>query len=317
MTAVSKTILVLGPRADQVGPLLREAFPTLDIRVRPSIGAAGDDIAAAHVIICNGPSFNEDIIGRARNLEWVQALTSGVDGILACRNLGPDVLVTSARGIHGPQMSELTFLHMLALVRNYPRMLQNQRQRAWRQWSSPVLLDKTVVVLGVGAIAGAFAPRCKAFGMTVYGISSAPRHVPGFDRIFPRKDMLEAVAAADFLVIFVPLSPETERLVDASVLTQLKPTAFLINMARGGVIDEAALIDALRHKRIAGAALDVFSTEPLPQDSPLWTMDNVIISPRLGGLSDIYVEQVMPIVKQNLAAWLRGDRAALVNHVRG
>jgi phosphoglycerate dehydrogenase-like enzyme len=88
-------------------------------------------------------------------------------------------------------------------------------------------------------------------------------------------------------------------------------------MARGGVIDEAALIDALRHKRIAGAALDVFSTEPLPQDSPLWTMDNVIISPRLGGLSDIYVEQVMPIVKQNLAAWLRGDRAALVNHVRG
>lgn len=317
MTAVSKTILVLGPRADQIGPLLRKDFPALDIRAQPDIGAADDDIAAAHAIICNGPSFNEDIIGRARKLEWIQALTTGVDGILACRNLGPDVLVTSARGIHGPQMSELALLHMLALVRNYPRMLQNQRQRTWRQWSSPILVNKTVVVLGVGAIAEAFAPRCKGFGMTVYGISSSPRLVSGFDHIFPRKDMLEAVAAADFLVIFVPLSPETERLVDASVLARLKPSAFVINMARGGVIDEAALIDALRYNWIAGAALDVFQTEPLPEDSPLWTMDNVIISPRLGGLSDTYVEQVMPIVTRNLSAWLRGDRADLVNYIRG
>jgi phosphoglycerate dehydrogenase-like enzyme len=131
----------------------------------------------------------------------------------------------------------------------------------------------------------------------------------------PRLHLREAVAGADFLVLLIPYSPETHHMIDASVLAAMKPTAYLINVARGGVVDEGALIEALRTHQIAGAGLDVFAQEPLPESSLLWDLDNVIITPHIGGMSDIYAEQVLPLLLHNLRAFAAGDRAAMLNLV--
>jgi phosphoglycerate dehydrogenase-like enzyme len=133
--------------------------------------------------------------------------------------------------------------------------------------------------------------------------------------VVSRKSLKDAAAEADFLIVLAPYSPETHRLVDRSVLGALKREAVLINIARGKVIDESALIEALREKRIAGAALDVFETEPLPPESPLWGMDNVIITPRIGGMSDIYAEQASAIMLRNIRAFAAGKLDEVINKV--
>jgi phosphoglycerate dehydrogenase-like enzyme len=217
--------------------------------------------------------------------------------------------------MHGPQMSELVFLQMLALARDFPQMQRNQTAHLWKRWPQPLLWGKTIVIVGVGAIAEVLAPRCKAFGMTVYGVSATARLPEGFDKVFARTQLREAAARADFLVLIVPHSSQTESLVDASVLQSMKPTAFLINVARGGVLDEEALVSALQAKRLAGAALDVFRQQPLPPDHPLWQVDRLIITPLVGGMSDIYLHQAYPIVRQNLDKFLAGRIDEMLNIV--
>jgi phosphoglycerate dehydrogenase-like enzyme len=139
---------------------------------------------------------------------------------------------------------------------------------------------------------------------------------PGFDAIEPRSRLGSVAAAADFLVVLAPLTPESDHLISADVLRQMRPQAFLINLARGRVVDEAALIGALQRGEIAGAGLDVFETEPLPPESPLWHLPNVIVTPHVGGLSDIYARQLLPLVLHNARAYLAGDFNALQNRVQ-
>lgn len=311
-----KSILIAHHDCEKYAKTLASDLEGLDVLLANGLSAAGDDmLAKAHIIVALGPGFNEKVIGAARKVEWIQALTTGTDGITGCRNLSGDVLITSTRGIHGPQMSELTILLMLALTRQLPRVLANQAQRTWDRWPQSILDGKTVAILGVGAIAEHLAPLCKGFGLTVLGITQSPRSVAGFDRMYRRDEIREAVGRADYFVVVVPYAPDTDKIVDGAVLAAMKPTAFFINVARGGVVDEAALIEALRERRIAGAGLDVFDTEPLPADSPLWGLDNVIITPKVGGMTDVYVEQTAPIVRHNLRAYREGRLSDLVNVV--
>jgi phosphoglycerate dehydrogenase-like enzyme len=151
--------------------------------------------------------------------------------------------------------------------------------------------------------------------MTVYGISEAKRIPPGFDAIMSRAQLAHAAGLAKFLVLIVPHSPQTENLIDAAVIAAMEPDAYLINVARGGVLDEDALLAALRENRLAGAALDVFRERPLPPNSPLWTAPNIIITSHIGGMSDVYLEQAYPIVRDNLRAFLSGRQTAMINVV--
>ena len=151
--------------------------------------------------------------------------------------------------------------------------------------------------------------------MTVVGVSGSTRVPEGFDAVFPRSELAQTAARADYLVLVVPHSPQTENLVDARVLAAMKPGACLINVARGGVLDEAALVDALRERRLAGASLDVFRQQPLPADHPLWHEPGVLITPLLGGMSNIYLDQAYPIVRDNLRRFLAGLTATMVNIV--
>jgi D-2-hydroxyacid dehydrogenase (NADP+) len=293
----------------------RADFPGIDLFATDDRAAALQAAAGAEALIGHHYQFDDELLRAARKLRWIQSLTTGTDAILKLQSLRPEVTVTSTRGMHGPQMSELVFLQMLALLRDFPRMQRNQAAHLWERRPQPLLSGKTIVIVGVGAIAEALAPRCKAFDMRVYGVSESPRQPAGFDRIFRRADMQQAAAAADFLVLIVPHSPRTEKLIDAPVLAAMKSSAYLINVARGGVLDEDALLAALRAKQIAGAALDVFRQSPLPKDHPLWDEPRVIITPHIGGMSDIYLEQAYPLVRENLRAFLSGVMTAMNNVV--
>lgn len=301
--------------ADDFAARARADLPGIDLFATNDRARAMDQASDAEVLIGHHFQFDEELVARAPRLRWIQSLTTGTDAILKLRALRPDVTVSSTRGMHGPQMSELVFLQMLALTRDFARMQRNQAAGHWERWPQPLLWGKTVVIVGVGAIAEALAPRCKAFGMTVHGVSGSPRVPDGFDSVFPRDALAAAAARADYLVLIVPLSPETENLIDARVLAAMKPQAYLINVARGGVLDEQALVAALRDKRLAGAALDVFRQQPLPADDPLWHEPGVIITPLVGGMSNIYLDQAYPIVRDNLRHFLAGRMDAMRNVV--
>ena len=314
----SKRILYIGaPEADAHDfekRALRD-FPHLALWAGNDRGLALENAGDAEAIIGHHFQFDDQLLERAPRLRWIQSLTTGTDAILRLKSLRPETLVTSTRGMHGPQMSELVFLHMLALARDFPRMQRNQAAGLWERWPQPLLWGKSMVIVGVGAIAEALAPRCKAFGMNVYGVSNSPRVPPGFDTVYARDELLHAAARADFLVLLVPYSTQTDNLIDARVIAALKPSAFLINAARGGVLDEQALLEALDSGRIAGAGLDVFRRQPLPADDPLWRAAHVVITPLIGGMSDIYLEQAYPIVQTNLQCFLAGRFDAMLNVV--
>jgi phosphoglycerate dehydrogenase-like enzyme len=290
-------------------------FPRLDLYATDDRVGAPAHLADAEAIIAHHFQFDDALLRSAPKLRWIQSLTTGTDGIFKLPSLRPEVIVTSTRGMHGPQMSELVFLQMLALSRRFPLILQNQERRHWERWPQPLLLGKTIVIVGVGRIAEALAVRCRCFGMSVYGVSQSPRVPSGFDRIYPRAELATAAALADFLVVVVPYAADTESLVDARVIGAMKPTAFLINVARGGVLDEDALLQAVRERRIAGAALDVFRETPLPPGSPLWSDERIIITPMLGGMSDIYLAQAYPVIRDNLGLFLAGETGAMKNVV--
>lgn len=292
---------------------IKNALPQLAVVATADAAEAQSHMHEATVLVAKAQDILPSMLAVAPRLGWIQALTTGVDP-LRTLPLQPQTLITSGRGIHGPQMGELTVLLMLSLYRQFPRMLANQRDSQWQRWGQRLLLGRTVVIVGVGTISEAIAARCRPFGLKVIGISSRSE-APGFDEMHPRERLVEVAARADFLLVVVPYEPATHHLIDAQVLAAMRPDAFLINIARGNVVDEIALIQALQSGRIAGAGLDVFAEEPLPTASPLWRLPNVIVTPHIGGMSDIYAEQILPLLLHNLQAWSAGDRAAMQNRV--
>jgi D-2-hydroxyacid dehydrogenase (NADP+) len=246
----------------------------------------------------------------------VQAMGTGVDNLIELPSLRPDVMVTNMRGIHGAPVSEAALSAMLALSRSLPRIVRNQDRQVWDKVPTRLLTGKTVGIVGVGVIAEALAPKCQALGMTVVGFSSAQRALPGFDRMAPREQLQSLAGTLDYLVLLTPYTPETHNLVGAEILAAMKPSAYLINLARGGVVDEDALAHALDRGEIAGAALDVFREEPLPASNPLWDNERVLVTPHNGGFCDVYIDFAMPVVEHNMRAFLEGRRTDMLNIVR-
>jgi phosphoglycerate dehydrogenase-like enzyme len=212
-------------------------------------------------------------------------------------------------------MSEMAILLMLSLGRNFPQIIRNQEKGIWKRWPAKLLYQKKVAILGIGAIGEEIARKCKAFGMTVFGIDVVQRKVDAVDYSYGPEDLLKVVQEVDYVIIVVPSTPQTRKMVGEKVLSSMKSTAFLINIGRGEIIDENALIEALESGKIAGAALDVFSQEPLPQEHPFWKIKNLILTPHIGGTSTIYVDQVLSIFEENLRRFLRGERRTLINLV--
>jgi phosphoglycerate dehydrogenase-like enzyme len=273
-------------------------------------------IADIDILLCFSPPMADHVVRDAPKLKWIQALGTGVDNIIDLPSLGKEVIVTNIRGIHGAPVSEATIAYMLSLARDLPRAARAQDKHEWVRWPARLLAGKTIGILGVGLISEHLAPICKAFNMTVVGITSAPRQAPGFDRMVATDDLLMVVGELDYLVVMAPMTPATRNIVGDKVLSAIKPTAYLINMSRGGVVDEEALVKALEAGQIAGAALDVYMQEPLQSTNPLWKTKNCMLFAHLGGYSEGYEERAMPTIEGNMRKFLAGDLKNMVNIVR-
>ena len=295
---------------------LKTKFPQLAIDLVDHHSKVGPYIRDANILITFGPMLTDDVVREAANLRWIQALGTGVDNVIDLPSLRPDVMVTNIHGIHGAAMSEAAILAMLSLSRDFPRVVHNQDQHEWQRWPASLLEGKTVGILGVGASSEALALRCKALGMTVVGISSVKRAIANFDRMYGRDQLFAAVKIVDFLVVLTPYSSETRNIINSAIFSVMKPTAYFVNLARGGVVDEDALIKALECGQIAGAALDVFSQEPLPANHRFWSMKNVIVTPHLAGFHDEYASRALPIVEENIQKFLAGDLSHMLNIVK-
>lgn len=259
----------------------------------------------AEILIALAPLIRPELVAAMPKLQWIQALTAGIDNLVAMAELPPEVTLTNCSGFHGPQMSELALLLMLSLARDFPAMLANQQAADWQRWPQPLLAGKTACLVGLGSIAETLAKRCAAMDMRLTGVSNGRSRVNGFDRIHKRDEIASAARDADFLIVIVPYSSETHHIIDAETLDAMKRSAFLINISRGGCVDERALLSALDSGKLAGAGLDVFETEPLPAKSPLWHHPKIIVTPHIGGMADIYHQQALPIIAENLTCYRR------------
>jgi D-2-hydroxyacid dehydrogenase (NADP+) len=301
------------PVRSQYRARMAACFPELNITLVDHHSKVDPHIAEADALLTFAPMLSDKVLASARRLKWVQALGTGVDNLIDRPALRKDVIVTNVHGIHGAPVSEAAIAAMLALARNLPRAVRLQDKRQWQRFPAQLLHDKTVGIFGIGAIAEALAPKCKAFGMRTIGVSSVPRELPGFDRMHASGELIALAGEFDFFVLLTPLTEKTRDCIDARVFAAMKPTSFFINLARGGVVDEAALLEALRERRIAGAALDVFNEEPLPAEHPFWGMDNVIITTHQGGFCDVYIDHAWPTIETNMRCFLNGDIAAMIN----
>ena len=308
-------VLIIDIHAEMYRDRLRAEFPELQFALFHSAAEANGDLSDVDVLICFGIAVDESILRRASRLQWIQSLATGVDHFLHCPSLKPDVLITSGRGIHGPPMREHVVYLMMAVSRDAVRAVEDKKAHVWerRLWST--LHGKTAVIVGVGVIGIAIGELLKAFGMQVVGVTRTPREIAGFDAMVPTDRLADAARGADYLINVLPASANNIGLFDATVFAAMKPSAYYINAGRGQTVDEAALIAALRERRIAGAGLDVFQAAPLPADSPLWDLPNVFITPQVGGYVIEYEESILPLIVDNMRLFLAGRQSEMRNIV--
>jgi D-2-hydroxyacid dehydrogenase (NADP+) len=260
--------------------------------------------------------FSRDLFLAARRLKWIQAWGAGVDRLLLPEVVKNRVLVTNAGGVHPTPISEHVIGLMLCLSRKLHLLIRNQIQRKWERYESSEsteqieeLSGKTVGIVGLGRIGTEIAKKAKCLGMTVVATTrDASRftstHV---DRLLRSTDLNTLLAESDFVVLSLPLTEETQGMIGESQLKNMKPTAYLINVSRGKIVQEDKLIEALKQEWIAGAGLDTFENEPLPENSELWGFKNVIITPHVAGQTPYYMERLTNIFCENLKKFIHKE----------
>jgi phosphoglycerate dehydrogenase-like enzyme len=247
-------------------------------------------------------------VSRYPNLLWVHSAAAGVDGVLTPELRSTDVILTSAAGNGGIPLAEHALMLMLILGRSALRWLSAQGDRRWERFSHAELAGRTVVIVGMGAAGRDLAAKAKACHMRVVAITRTPRpHIPNVDVVAQPVSMAETVADCDFLVVAAPLTLATQGLVGETVLRAMPPYAVVICVSRGGIIDEQALVAALREERLAGAGLDAIAVEPLPPSSPLWELPNVIITPHNAATTDGTERRGTEILIRNLRRFAAGQ----------
>ena len=288
-------------------------YPDVNFMAAVKEDEVGDFIETTDILAAM--RISDGLLSRAKNLKWIQCMITGTDFIekLPAFQARKDIILTSSRGIHGPQMAEMAIMLMIAMNRQFPRIIRNQDRRIWDPWPTKLLYGKKVAILGVGAIGQTIAHRCKAFDMTVYGINPSRRELDVLDAYFGLDELLKAAAEVDYFICVAPSKADNKKMLNAAFFAKMKPSAFFINIGRGDTVDEDALLQALKGGKIAGAALDCFWQEPLPPDHPFWGMDNVVVTPHIGGRCDVYAQQAAKIFHENLKRYLAGERKDLVN----
>lgn len=295
---------------------IRTSAPEVEVIWSQSGEESAAAIEQAHVLL--GLPTREEFCA-ARQLQWIQYPGAGVEKLWAIPELiASKVVVTNAGDIFADTMAEYTWGMMLYFTRAFPFLARMQAQPRWAQAAARPLLGElrglTLGIVGLGAAGHAIARRAKPFGVEVLAATRSAKPQPEYlDALWKMDRLDELLARSDFVVLAVALTPQTRGLMGAAQLARMKPTAYLINISRGAVVQEPALIDVLERGNIAGAALDVFAREPLTQESKLWTMDNVFITPHIAGDSHRHRPRLIALLLENLRRFQ--TREPLVNVV--
>jgi phosphoglycerate dehydrogenase-like enzyme len=291
---------------------LRGKFPDVHFTSPPDQGAADALLPDAEVVI--GWAVNAGNFSTAQRLRWVHATAAGVGLLMFPAMIASDVIVTNSRGLHADAMAEHTLGVMLSFVRQLHRSRDAQRERRWAQeemWTVPpefgTLAGSTLLLVGLGAVGGAIASRARSLGVRVIAVRRNPRPDPApADEQWSIAELPRLLPRADWLVLAAPLTDDTRHLIGAKELSLLKRSAVLVNVGRGHLVDEPALVAALSTGTLGGAALDVFEQEPLSVDSPLWEMTNVLLTPHVSGLAPDYWGRAMVMFEDNLRRFTEG-----------
>lgn len=296
------TVLVYHPDGAQAyARLIRAPRGRVRVRTATTLAEAMPHVEEMDVLYTWG--FPTNLLPLTRRLRWIQVMGAGVDRFLGAP-FPPKVVLTRAEDVFGPWMAEYTFGWLLLGTQRMEGFRAAQRLGRWEPSNPTLLRGKTLGVVGLGSIGRAIARVARAFLMRVIGVNRSGRRVPEVERVYRRPALHEFLAATDYLVLAAPLTPETRGLIGEAEFRVMRPEAWLVNIGRGDLIQESALVRAMQERWIAGAVLDVFAQEPLPPEHPFWSTQNVIVTPHISGPSD--PGEIAPIFNENLRRFLTG-----------
>lgn len=316
---MSKTIVSLNRLSPEQEGLIRRSAPGYNLVQTPAKTPDPAVLRSAEVVLGWSAAAAETLLEPDTPLRWVQTWSAGIDKLPLEQFQARGVLLTNASGVHAEPISSVIFAYMLNFTRDMHLSIRNQVQHRWHSARGEgELHGKSIVICGTGAIGAETARIAKAFRMKTVGVSRSGRPLPDFDEMYRTPQLREAVAQGDFVVNTLPLTDETKHLFDEKMFAAFKPGACYINIGRGDTTDTEALMGALKSGHLRGAGLDVFETEPLPEDHPLWEMEQVIITPHNAGMTDVYTERVLDIFTGNLASYVSegAPRRNLVDYDR-
>jgi phosphoglycerate dehydrogenase-like enzyme len=298
---------------------LQQEFPAHQFIQLQNYDRVPEEIADTDVFI--GWSLRPPQFVAGKKLLWIHSPAAAVHQLMFPELIQSNVIVTNSTGIHGPVVAEHAIAVLLALAKRLPQAMQYQGKKFWSQdqlWHEHPrpreVSDATVVVIGMGSIGREFTTRAKALGMKVLAIRENPgKGTDGADAVFSPAQLDDILPQADYVLLCTPVTPATTSIINAARLAKMKPDSYLINVGRGPLVDEAALLQALRDRRIAGAALDVFNEEPLPAESPFWSLDNLLITPHTAAVTERLWDRHYKLIAENLRRFLVGK--PLLNEV--
>lgn len=302
----SQPKLVVYTGAPEQVAQLADRFPDVDVRLTTSEAEFSAEAHDADVVFM-ARKYARDMVLLPQNLKWLHVGGTGVDRLRPFSDFAPDTVITHTPGISAEMIADYVICAIGMLTWDAPRMLRNQRQHTWERWPVSRIAGRTLALIGLGNIGQAVARRATAMDMHVIGIRRSPEPVPHVAQVAGPAGLHTTLRGADYVVVAVPLTAATAGMLGEPEFRAMKASAYLINVGRGNVVQERALVAALRNGRIAGAALDVFATEPLPDDHPLWAMDNVIVSPHIAAWSPDYAARAVEVFAANLARYLAGE----------
>ena len=286
-----------------------------DIVVCPQRQDWEQHLRDSEILLTFLPPVNTEMLALAPELKWIQVLTAGVDNLPLEEIRSRGILLTNGRGIHQLHMAEYALAAMINLARNWHVMARNQFDHLWdRTMPQGEISGSVAGILGLGSIGREIARKASFMGMRVIGVKRTPQPVEFVEDVYGPADMGTVFRQSDYVINLLPYTPETDRIIDRRFFDLMKPSAAFINLGRGPTVREADLVAALRSKKLRAMVSDVFEEEPLPADSPLWTMPNVMLTPHIAGVSPRYMDRAMEIIRHNLTVYMT-QKGEMINRV--
>lgn len=313
----SVNILVLNRLGEKELASIKDTAPDANI-ILAKPDQAADYIENADILVTWGHLDIRELLPKASRLKWVHALSAGVEHLLPPAFVQSDIILTNSRGIHGIPIAEHVLACILAFSRGLPQAFANQQKKLWQRMKTDEIYDKTIGIVGLGSIGREIAKRAKALGLRVLATKRTQTTELFVNNLYTPDQLDLLLAASDYVVVTLPLTEKTASMFTMESFKTMKKSAYFINVSRGQIVCEPDLITALETGVIRGAGLDVFESEPLPETSPLWNMENVIITPHVAALSPYYMERAIKLFIENLSKYLHNaDMLNVIDKEKG